>query len=408
MPPYPTKIESTLKGHKGPVNDVCYNKSGQYCLSAGKDRSVRLWNPATGLLLQTYNGHARDVLTVAVSSDNGKIASGGVDRTVLLWDVSSGEITRRYTAHWERVNAVAFNDDSTVLLSGSFDATIRLWDLRSSNFQPIQVIEDCKDSIMSIDVKGVEIAASCADGKLRTYDLRMGELKEDYIGPALTSAKISKDGHCILVSSLDSTMRLMDKSNGRLLNEFKGHKHNEYKIESVLSNTDAFAITGSEDGKVYIYDVLEGNVVSVLDAHQGVATTLDYHPENLKHKEVVLYKTESCRNWTELGHCRYGKKCRYAHGANELRNVPRHTRYKTQICRAYHMDGSCPYGIRCTFVHDSDLVPEKMTGSSDNNRLIQLRRNSLVSQDDEISISGSSSGDEKLPCGCNTIWAHVV
>lgn len=62
---------------------------------------------------------------------------------------------------------------------------------------------------------------------------------------------------------------------------FKGHKHNEYKIESVLSNTDAFAITGSEDGKIYIYDVLEGNVVSVLDAHQGVATTLDYHPENV-------------------------------------------------------------------------------------------------------------------------------
>lgn len=47
----------------------------------------------------------------------------------------------------------------------------------------------------------------------------MGELKEDYIGPVITSAKISKDGNCILVSSLDSTMRLMDKSNGRLLNE---------------------------------------------------------------------------------------------------------------------------------------------------------------------------------------------
>lgn len=27
-------------------------------------------------------------------------------------------------------------------------------------------------------------------------------------------------------------------------------------------------------------------------------------PNKLKHKEVVLYKTESCRNWTELGHCR--------------------------------------------------------------------------------------------------------
>jgi mitogen-activated protein kinase organizer 1 len=55
------------------------------------------------------------------------------------------------------VNAVAFNDESSVLISGSFDATVRLWDIRSSNFQPIQVIEDFKDSVMSVDVQGVEI-----------------------------------------------------------------------------------------------------------------------------------------------------------------------------------------------------------------------------------------------------------
>lgn len=117
------------------------------------------------------------------------------------------------------MNSVAFNSDSTVLVSGSFDATVRLWDLRSSNFQPIQVIEDCKDSVMSVQVVDAEIIAGCADGKLRTYDIRMGELKEDYIGHAITSAKLSKDKNCILVNSLDSTMRLMDKSNGRLLNE---------------------------------------------------------------------------------------------------------------------------------------------------------------------------------------------
>lgn len=65
-----------------------------------------------------------------------------------------------------------------------------------------------------------------------------------------------------------------------IINRFKGHKHKEYKVESILSNTDAYAITGSENGKIYIYDVLEGNILSTLDAHQGVASTLDYHPEN--------------------------------------------------------------------------------------------------------------------------------
>ncbi|KAI7883712.1 hypothetical protein K492DRAFT_107835, partial [Lichtheimia hyalospora FSU 10163] len=65
-------------------------------------------------------------------------------------------------------------------------------------------------------------------------------------------------------------------------------------------------------------------------------------------KQVLLYKTEYCRNWTELGYCRH---CRYAHGSTELRNAPRHSRYKTEICRAYHFEGACPYGIRCTYIH---------------------------------------------------------
>lgn len=117
------------------------------------------------------------------------------------------------------MNSVSFNNDSTILASGSSDATIRLWDMRSSNQQAIQIIEDCKDSVMSVKIADVEIIAGSADGRLRTYDIRMGEVKEDYIGHAITSAKISKDKNCILVNSLDSTMRLMDKSNGRLLNE---------------------------------------------------------------------------------------------------------------------------------------------------------------------------------------------
>lgn len=64
MAPFPTKLESTLKGHKGTINSACYNHSGQYCVSGGRDRSVRLWNPTSELLLYTYNGHSRDVLTV--------------------------------------------------------------------------------------------------------------------------------------------------------------------------------------------------------------------------------------------------------------------------------------------------------------------------------------------------------
>ena len=66
------------------------------------------------------------------------------------------------------------------------------------------------------------------------------------------------------------------------------------------------------------------------------------------------YKTELCRPFEESGQCKYGEKCQFAHGAKELRRLPRHPKYKTELCRTYHTIGFCPYGPRCHFIHNED------------------------------------------------------
>lgn len=66
------------------------------------------------------------------------------------------------------------------------------------------------------------------------------------------------------------------------------------------------------------------------------------------------YKTELCRSFTENGLCKYGGKCQFAHGPEELRDLNRHPKYKTELCRTFHTIGFCPYGIRCHFVHNSE------------------------------------------------------
>ncbi|THH02534.1 hypothetical protein EW026_g355 [Hermanssonia centrifuga] len=68
-------------------------------------------------------------------------------------------------------------------------------------------------------------------------------------------------------------------------------------------------------------------------------------------RKLGLYKTELCRSWEEKGSCRYGSKCQFAHGEEELRQVQRHPKYKTEICRTFWVSGSCPYGKRCCFIH---------------------------------------------------------
>ncbi|KAM0679458.1 hypothetical protein GINT2_002300 [Glugoides intestinalis] len=73
-----------------------------------------------------------------------------------------------------------------------------------------------------------------------------------------------------------------------------------------------------------------------------------------QNKRVVLYKTEMCRSYSELGFCKYGNRCQFCHVPSELRAVKRHPRYKTEICKTFWNEGSCPYGSRCCFIHLED------------------------------------------------------
>lgn len=81
-------------------------------------------------------------------------------------------------------------------------------------------------------------------------------------------------------------------------------------------------------------------------------------------RKLGLYKTELCRSWEEKGTCRYGAKCQFAHGEDELRNVPRHPKYKTEICRTFWVSGACPYGKRCCFIH-TELPVSGITPGTD-------------------------------------------
>lgn len=89
------------------------------------------------------------------------------------------------------------------------------------------------------------------------------------------------------------------------------------------------------------------------DGSQGSSPSVDPsgNGPSANNRKLGLYKTELCRSWEEKGTCRYGPKCQFAHGEDEVRKVARHPKYKTEICRTFWVSGSCPYGKRCCFIH---------------------------------------------------------
>ena len=249
--------QKPLQGHQGAVLCVKFNREGNYCVSGGQDRTIRLWNPHKGNFIKSYNGHGYDVADIDVSDDNSKLASCGGDRTIFLWDVADGRTIRKFRGHEARSNCVKWNSDCSVLASGSYDSTVRLWDCKSNSWDPIQILGEGKDSITSIDMTSYEILTGSVDGCVRSYDIRAGQLRTDLLGSPVTCVNFSHDRNCILASTTDSKVRLFDKPTGELLNEYTGHTNQKIKVESRFTTDDAYVVSGSEDNEIYVWDLIE-------------------------------------------------------------------------------------------------------------------------------------------------------
>jgi len=205
---------------QGAVRAVRHNQDGNYLLTCGSDKTLKLWNPDRGLVLKTYTGHGYEVMDARGSCDNAQLLSGGMDKAVIVWEVGSGTPVRKFRGHAGMVNCVRFNEDSSAALSGSLDGTVKIWDVRSKRQEPIQTLEESGDSVTSIDVSDHEILVGSADCRVRRYDIRNGQMLVDYVGGAVSSVCFTKDGQCMLVSATNDTVKLFDKSTGELLQEF--------------------------------------------------------------------------------------------------------------------------------------------------------------------------------------------
>lgn len=190
-PKLPTFEVHSLKAHTGPVHVVRFNTLGRYILSGGADRQIQLWNAQSGgQSIKSYAAHGYEVLALDISPDNSRFSSAGGDKNVFLWDVGTGSVIRRFSGHQGRINDVRFGGaggEGSVLVAAGFDATVRFYDVRAQGaWKPIMELKEAKDAVMCIAVSKDAVHTGSVDGYARTYDLRMGELRADFVDRELS------------------------------------------------------------------------------------------------------------------------------------------------------------------------------------------------------------------------------
>lgn len=281
---------------------------GKYALTGGNDRTVRLWNPTRidpgyvddykgaippALPIQTYtDGHSHPVAAVAVDPQSTTLVSTS-DRTVVVTDIVSRRVKRRFHGHSGRINSVACSNNAETILSAGYDGKVYIFDGRSWNADPIQMLDEAKDSVTSVSVlqedgSSSEIITASVDGNVRYYDLRMGQIRCDNVGDAITGLAVTHDGYCAAATCLDGTIRLIERNSGELSHQYSGgHQAGNYGLEVTCTADDSRIISGSEDGSVVLYDLVGGNVVQTLKGHLKPTCAVAAHPKREQTSIVI-------------------------------------------------------------------------------------------------------------------------
>ncbi|XP_032709066.1 autophagy-related protein 16-2 isoform X7 [Lontra canadensis] len=234
----PTQVQDVLDAHLSEVNAVCFGPSSSLLATGGADRLIQLWNVVGGRLEadQTLEGAGGSI--TSVDFDPSETLSG----------------------HTDKVTAAKFKLTRHQAVTGSRDRTVKEWDLgRAYCSRTINVLSYCNDVVCGDHV----IISGHYDQKIRFWDSRVPCCTQVIpVQGRVTSLNLSYDQLHLLSCSRDDTLKVIDLrvSNIRQVFRADGFRCGSDWTKAVFSPDRSYALAGSWDGALYIWDVDTGKL----------------------------------------------------------------------------------------------------------------------------------------------------
>ncbi len=264
--------------HANHVSAMDVSADGHFIVSAGWDKTVRLWNARTGQEIRRFKGHAKVVRSVALSPDGALLLTGSADKTARLWDTFSGRELLQLKGHTQPVTAAAFSLDGAWLATGSEDMTVRLWNAEGG--REIRQLKGLNAEVTSLAISPDGRRILTGGGTTaQLWNPKTGREVRHFKGHqgGISAVAISPDGRYALTGSLDKTARLWNIKTGHEIQRYTGH---ENAVTSVAFCHDGHTVvTGSQDATARIWNALQGTQYGNAISHTNGVTVVDTSSE---------------------------------------------------------------------------------------------------------------------------------
>ncbi|KAL2118939.1 hypothetical protein VTJ04DRAFT_5898 [Mycothermus thermophilus] len=234
----PWKLHRVISGHLGWVRALAVEPENKWFASGAGDRTIKIWDMASGQLRLTLTGHISTVRGLAVSPRHPYMFSCGEDKMVKCWDLETNKVIRHYHGHLSGVYTLKLHPTLDVLVTGGRDGVARVWDMRTRS--NVHVLSGHTGTV-------ADLVCQEADPQ-------------------------------VITGSLDSTVRMWDLAAGKTMGVLTHHKKG---VRAVVTHPTEFTFATASTGSIKQWKCPEGAFMQNFEGHNAIINTLAVNDQNV-------------------------------------------------------------------------------------------------------------------------------